>query len=450
MKFLISTLIILVTAQNAITQTLPLNKTQSTGKSGFAGITSDTAVSDVSKIFPLVMGSRYHYSDYQENTTNGIFVYSMKTRYLNRDTLINGKKYYGFSDEPHYYRHDTDSNRVLMRYNQQEGLFYGFGMPNGSVVRRLSPYGYNFVDVVIDVSMKNTFGNLRKTYKDRIEENCAVKWVTYTENIGLTGNYEYFDGCGPSGSNSHSELNILDALIYNEDGSYTYYSPGYKPTLSVSPFSALKGDAAQFNFTCAAHHSFDRLTRHQWTLTDGIVFIDSVRLSYFYRKGSLNTPIQHIDGIRKDTMGNYSFNIPVDTSLLRHGYDFMYKITAKDKSFIPNYVSSPDTGYYRAVYDPALKVSESYLQALTFSLEQNYPNPFNPATRITYSVAVKGMVKMAVYNTLGEMIKMLVSEEKEPGEYSTVFNASGLSSGVYFCRLSSGTFVSTRKMVLMK
>jgi hypothetical protein len=149
-------------------------------------------------------------------------------------------------------------------------------------------------------------------------------------------------------------------------------------------------------------------------------------------------------------MGNYSFNIPVDTSLLRHGYDFMYKITAKDKSFIPNYVSSPDTGYYRAVYDPALKVSESYLQALTFSLEQNYPNPFNPATRITYSVAVKGMVKMAVYNTLGEMIKVLVSEEKEPGEYSAVFDASGLSSGVYFCRLSSGTFVSTRKMVLMK
>lgn len=85
-----------------------------------------------------------------------------------------------------------------------------------------------------------------------------------------------------------------------------------------------------------------------------------------------------------------------------------------------------------------------------FSLAQNYPNPFNPTTTILYGVPNDGFVTMKIYDINGKEIKTLVNEPKTAGYYSTVFNASGLSSGVYFYKLTSGNFVIAKKMIIMK
>jgi len=85
-----------------------------------------------------------------------------------------------------------------------------------------------------------------------------------------------------------------------------------------------------------------------------------------------------------------------------------------------------------------------------FSLAQNYPNPFNPTTTILYGVPNDGLVTMKIYDINGKEIKTLVNEPKTAGYYTTVFNASGLSSGVYFYKLTSGNFVIAKKMVIMK
>ncbi len=85
-----------------------------------------------------------------------------------------------------------------------------------------------------------------------------------------------------------------------------------------------------------------------------------------------------------------------------------------------------------------------------FSLVQNYPNPFNPTTTILYGVPNDGLVTMKIYDINGKEVKTLVNEPKTAGYYTTVFNASGLSSGVYFYKLSSGNFVIAKKMVIMK
>jgi hypothetical protein len=87
---------------------------------------------------------------------------------------------------------------------------------------------------------------------------------------------------------------------------------------------------------------------------------------------------------------------------------------------------------------------------LTFSLNQNYPNPFNPATSISYSIAKSGLVKIAIYNTLGQQVKELVNEVKEAGSYNVSFNASSLTSGIYFYKIESAQFSQTKKMILMK
>ena len=85
-----------------------------------------------------------------------------------------------------------------------------------------------------------------------------------------------------------------------------------------------------------------------------------------------------------------------------------------------------------------------------YVLTQNYPNPFNPETKINYLIPVSGGVKLSVYNTLGQLVDVLVNEMQTSGSYSVSFNGSGLSSGVYIYRLESGSFVQTRKMILVK
>ncbi len=85
-----------------------------------------------------------------------------------------------------------------------------------------------------------------------------------------------------------------------------------------------------------------------------------------------------------------------------------------------------------------------------YALSQNYPNPFNPTTMIRYQLPGAGMVKLQVFDMLGRVVATLASERKDAGIYEVPFNASTLSSGTYFYRLQAGSFVETKKMMLVK
>lgn len=86
----------------------------------------------------------------------------------------------------------------------------------------------------------------------------------------------------------------------------------------------------------------------------------------------------------------------------------------------------------------------------SFALHQNYPNPFNPSTRITYTIPRSDFITLKVYDILGREIKTIVSEFQKAGNYSFHFDASKLSSGVYFYSLQAGDFDETKKMVLIR
>lgn len=85
-----------------------------------------------------------------------------------------------------------------------------------------------------------------------------------------------------------------------------------------------------------------------------------------------------------------------------------------------------------------------------FSLMQNYPNPFNSHCVVKYSIPKTSQVSLKIFNTLGEEIETLVNEENSVGTYELNWNAANLPSGVYFYRLQAGSFVQTRKMILLK
>ncbi len=86
----------------------------------------------------------------------------------------------------------------------------------------------------------------------------------------------------------------------------------------------------------------------------------------------------------------------------------------------------------------------------SFSLSQNYPNPFNPTTIIDFAIAKQSNVTLNVYNAIGQKVAELVNGNMNAGTYEASFDATNLSSGIYFYKLSASNFVSIKKMMLLK
>ena len=132
-------------------------------------------------------------------------------------------------------------------------------------------------------------------------------------------------------------------------------------------------------------------------------------------------------------------------------------------------VSNRNPSYYRGPQDPnhpwyhvGFRVARKYFNNASsvndkngstpdkFILMQNYPNPFNPATNIRYFVPGSSFVRIRVTNLIGQEVIKLVDEVKSPGWYSTSWTANNISSGIYFCTISAGSYQSTKKMILLK
>ena len=127
---------------------------------------------------------------------------------------------------------------------------------------------------------------------------------------------------------------------------------------------------------------------------------------------------------------NYSYQ---DNSVISGSYSYRLKQVDYDGTF----------EYSNEVY---VDVTPS----MDYALQQNYPNPFNPSTKIRFTIPQASVVNLTVFNAIGEQVKALVNNYYEAGSHEVIFNASNLTSGIYFVRMESGSFVSTRKITLLK
>lgn len=100
--------------------------------------------------------------------------------------------------------------------------------------------------------------------------------------------------------------------------------------------------------------------------------------------------------------------------------------------------------------DPSSVEDDLFGTPKEYKLSQNFPNPFNPNTNITYQLPQSGFVTLKVYDMLGKEVAVLVNEQKNPGYYNVNFDASGLSSGIYFYRLETNGFIDGKKLILLK
>ena len=112
--------------------------------------------------------------------------------------------------------------------------------------------------------------------------------------------------------------------------------------------------------------------------------------------------------------------------------------------------SDMKTGLYVLKVGNSVGINEYNNTADVYSLGQNYPNPFNPKTIIRYSISENNFVNLKVYDILGNEVSELVNKKQTAGNYQIEFNGESLSSGIYFYRLTSGEFVETKRMILLK
>ena len=188
-------------------------------------------------------------------------------------------------------------------------------------------------------------------------------------------------------------------------------------------------------------------------LTDG----SGNRLGYTNTTGAI-TEIQNSFWTGNTEGMGYVFGSvqePLNLQLTGLGEEYYVMVSVEDSGrgggvVLEGFLAPGEVINYQITLDP---VSVEHIKSLTpeyFELAQNYPNPFNPATKISWQSPVGSHQTLKVYDVLGNEVVTLVNEYKEAGRYEITFNASNLSSGIYFYRLQAGSFVKTRKMILLK
>jgi hypothetical protein len=127
------------------------------------------------------------------------------------------------------------------------------------------------------------------------------------------------------------------------------------------------------------------------------------------------------------------------------GFNYDIEINQSNRIY-----AASTSGIFYGEADSIVVSVENIEPVKTFSLSQNYPNPFNSSTVISYQLSVSGMAKLKVYDVLGNEVAILVDEMKSAGTHQIEFNAAGLSSGIYYYTIQAGSFIETKKMILMK
>ncbi len=158
--------------------------------------------------------------------------------------------------------------------------------------------------------------------------------------------------------------------------------------------------------------------------------------------------------ISEQTTSYKQFTVPItnfeDASISNH---MGIEITITDTS--NNSAYTPARGSFFIIDDLQLNetatgINDQAFSPKEFKLEQNYPNPFNPSTTIKFSIPRASFVTLNIYNILGREVTSLVNEEKTAGSYQIQFDAGSLASGVYFYKIQAGSYIQTKKMILLR
>lgn len=169
------------------------------------------------------------------------------------------------------------------------------------------------------------------------------------------------------------------------------------------------------------------------------------------------------------TLSWHNRNLEADSIIIERGvwkpdYEYYATVGPADSVFVDSAIGAASFYYRLSIIKKDFTELQSYPIMITgvptgvverdapsaFELFNNYPNPFNPSTEISYQLPVKSIVSLKIYDALGREVQTLTNRAETAGLHSVVFNGQNLPSGVYFCRLVSGKFTASKKLILIK
>ena len=246
------------------------------------------------------------------------------------------------------------------------------------------------------------------------------------------------------------------------DGFHQSSSPGWTASLDnlVSVQSPLKiilsgtRSSSQFNITAQLMRTGDISD------TDLAIYFVAVENVYFDGRNTISNHKQVMRKMLPSPSGK-SFSINLNETINIEQIIDLETLWDADSLSVVVFVQSSDSKYVHQSetikYSDLVVSNDDNLNQIPeeFILGQNFPNPFNPSTTIKFSIPSvetrdRVSVQLKVYDVLGNEIATLVNEEKPAGEYEVEFDASGLTSGIYFYQLKAGSFIQTKKMVYLK
>lgn len=287
----------------------------------------------------------------------------------------------------------------------------------------------------LDITWNNGFTGFNYSYYNfgsYITNNNEIKTFGCPSNSdSIKALFSYFPGYSRDYSSISSQNDTITAVFgYYDGGTYQIryvvsYNGGSIWKYGLAGDSLLRAEAPDI---AAGDAGVGIIYRYYTPLREG-------RFTWRPMAGSWSTPIKFTDyepyynkpaieylGNRKFGVVYLSWSNPVQ----RGAYFDVHEITPVDVD--DNITQTPDS----------------------YKLLQNYPNPFNPSTLIRYEIPSPSFVTIKIYDALGNLVENLVNEEQSAGAYEAVFDASKLSSGVYFYTLQAGSVIRTNKMVLAR
>ena len=291
--------------------------------------------------FPLKVGNKWQWLT--ESITNfEMYGYSIKNTEVVADTIISSKKYYKLSDSDDWFRFSESDQKLFILWDDSEYVNMDYSLPAGSTFQQFTQDNHQLRTV------ENTSGSY-----ELFDSTSAYKGYVYDFTNGFL-NQKYSVGIGGTNNYSEAEIvvstsyqeSIIEAIIFDSLGNPQYYSYHFKPEIIFNPITV----ATNLNLT------LDFQVNHQYTIEaqnpfwHGRSFIDSVVIYSYYESGDsliINDPLVVYN---QENFSNYQTTINLTDSLFKHGFNFYYRIVAKDKGIIPEYDSVPGSGYFMLTY----------------------------------------------------------------------------------------------------
>ena len=388
--------------------------------------------------------------------------------------LANPRKIHlGTQSEITCYANDVDGDQLSFSWSSQEGSFSGSG--SQVVWTAPSSEGYYFINCTVDDERGGiTSDSLLVSIRDTSVHQSGNLVAFYPFN----GNANDESGNGNNGTVYQASL--VSDRFNNPNRAYKF--DGVNDYIQISNSTILNfSNSITVSFWIKVNEFFDReayplshgnwenrwkvsITNKgiRWTVkaTTDIKDLDS---ETELKLDSLYNVVVLYDGSDYEIYINGKLNAltTFSGSILSTTIDFMigqvlpgdnqynFKGVLDDIRIYDYALSYNEIG---KLYDIITSADDKYDNQIPVQtiLYQNYPNPFNPKTKIGFRIAEFGFVSLKVYDVLGEEITTIINEEKSAGNYEVEFDANNLPSGIYFCRLKAGSYIQTKKLLLLK